>query len=309
MSGWCQAASARWPTVLITISVPFQLLVLYLRRIQPSSRYQCGSSCLSRSSTSASRVSSLRRCHRGDLLKQCGVSPLASKHIAEASSQQWTRPCVRAVAQAPARRRSRRDQVSVTTTARLHFGFLDPSGRGTRPFGSFGLAHRPAEDATDACGAAATSSVTGARLRAGRRPICARIAASFGLATSYAFASRRGDPAACRPRLRHAARACHRVGLSPHSKACRLDPHEIAARLGPGQAVRHRHRHLRARRCRARRRSRRQANCRRCSPPPLPARLARAVDLRSGARPACTAQRRPRPSPRCRISRKARPPT
>ena len=27
----------------------------------------------------------------------------------------------------------------VTATARLHFGFLDPSGRGTRPFGSFGL--------------------------------------------------------------------------------------------------------------------------------------------------------------------------
>ena len=30
-------------------------------------------------------------------------------------------------------------RASVTTTARLHFGFLDPSGRGTRPFGSFGL--------------------------------------------------------------------------------------------------------------------------------------------------------------------------
>lgn len=32
------------------------------------------------------------------------------------------------------------DQVSVATSARLHFGFLDPSGRGPRPFGSFGLA-------------------------------------------------------------------------------------------------------------------------------------------------------------------------
>jgi beta-RFAP synthase len=31
------------------------------------------------------------------------------------------------------------DVVSVTATARLHFGFLDPSGRGPRPFGSFGL--------------------------------------------------------------------------------------------------------------------------------------------------------------------------
>jgi beta-RFAP synthase len=34
---------------------------------------------------------------------------------------------------------------TVTTTARLHFGFLDPSGRGQRPFGSFGLSlDRPA---------------------------------------------------------------------------------------------------------------------------------------------------------------------
>jgi beta-ribofuranosylaminobenzene 5'-phosphate synthase len=32
------------------------------------------------------------------------------------------------------------DLVSVGTSARLHFGFLDPSGRGQRPFGSFGLA-------------------------------------------------------------------------------------------------------------------------------------------------------------------------
>lgn len=29
--------------------------------------------------------------------------------------------------------------VTVTTTARLHFGFLDPSGRSSKPFGSFGL--------------------------------------------------------------------------------------------------------------------------------------------------------------------------
>ncbi len=32
------------------------------------------------------------------------------------------------------------ERVVVTTSARLHFGFLDPSGRGERPFGSFGLA-------------------------------------------------------------------------------------------------------------------------------------------------------------------------
>jgi beta-ribofuranosylaminobenzene 5'-phosphate synthase len=32
------------------------------------------------------------------------------------------------------------EAASVTSGARLHFGFLDPSGRGPRPFGSFGLA-------------------------------------------------------------------------------------------------------------------------------------------------------------------------
>ena len=37
MSGWCQAASARWPTALITISVPFQLAVRKVRLIQPFS--------------------------------------------------------------------------------------------------------------------------------------------------------------------------------------------------------------------------------------------------------------------------------
>jgi beta-ribofuranosylaminobenzene 5'-phosphate synthase len=44
-------------------------------------------------------------------------------------------------AQSPGARQAhtRLRQAAVTTTARLHFGFLDPSGRGTRPFGSFGL--------------------------------------------------------------------------------------------------------------------------------------------------------------------------
>jgi len=44
-------------------------------------------------------------------------------------------------AQAPGAREAHlpRRRVTVTTTARLHFGFLNPSGRGQRPFGSFGL--------------------------------------------------------------------------------------------------------------------------------------------------------------------------
>jgi beta-ribofuranosylaminobenzene 5'-phosphate synthase len=43
-------------------------------------------------------------------------------------------------AEAGARALPRSAGVSVMTTARLHFGFLDPSGRGAQPFGSFGLA-------------------------------------------------------------------------------------------------------------------------------------------------------------------------
>jgi beta-ribofuranosylaminobenzene 5'-phosphate synthase len=39
----------------------------------------------------------------------------------------------------PGVRSARAASASVMTTARLHFGFLDPSGRGLKPFGSFGL--------------------------------------------------------------------------------------------------------------------------------------------------------------------------
>jgi beta-ribofuranosylaminobenzene 5'-phosphate synthase len=47
---------------------------------------------------------------------------------------------LRSANQAPSQAR----QATVTTTARLHFGFLDPGGRGKRPFGSFGLSiNRP----------------------------------------------------------------------------------------------------------------------------------------------------------------------
>src|SRR5215210_6613199 len=65
--------------------------------------------------------------------------PSHFNHIPQASSQQWRRPlppvCSRAHENA-----APCDLVTVETSARLHFGFLDPSGRGPRPFGSFGLA-------------------------------------------------------------------------------------------------------------------------------------------------------------------------
>ena len=75
------------------------------------------------------------------------------------------------------------ESVSVSTSARLHFGFLDPSGRGPRPFGSFGLAiDRPQTrlklrrgDEFNVSGVACERA----------EPYLRAIAASFGLAQPY----------------------------------------------------------------------------------------------------------------------------
>lgn len=75
-------------------------------------------------------------------------------------------------------------QVTVETSARLHFGFLDPSGRGTRPFGSFGLAiDRPSTRLT-LSRAAGEMRVTGADC-ARAEPYLRAIAASLGRGTAY----------------------------------------------------------------------------------------------------------------------------
>jgi beta-ribofuranosylaminobenzene 5'-phosphate synthase len=75
------------------------------------------------------------------------------------------------------------DVVSVSTSARLHFGFLDPSGRGQQPFGSFGLAiDRPRTRLTLKRGK--DLAVTGVDCaRAG--PYLRTIAEGFGLASTY----------------------------------------------------------------------------------------------------------------------------
>jgi beta-RFAP synthase len=73
--------------------------------------------------------------------------------------------------------------VSVNTSARLHFGFLDPSGRGPRPFGSFGLAiDRPQTRLTLRHGS--DFKVTGVECERAE-PYLRSIAASFGLSTPY----------------------------------------------------------------------------------------------------------------------------
>jgi beta-RFAP synthase len=73
--------------------------------------------------------------------------------------------------------------VSVSTSARLHFGFLDPSGRGERPFGSFGLAiDRPRTRLSLRRGS--EFKVTGVEC-ARAEPYLRSIVASFGLTSPF----------------------------------------------------------------------------------------------------------------------------
>ena len=73
--------------------------------------------------------------------------------------------------------------VSLSTSARLHFGFLNPSGRGPRPFGSFGLAiDRPRTRLTLRRGL--EFKVTGVECERAA-PYLRAIAASFGLSAPY----------------------------------------------------------------------------------------------------------------------------
>jgi beta-ribofuranosylaminobenzene 5'-phosphate synthase len=75
--------------------------------------------------------------------------------------------------------------VRATATARLHFGFLDPSGRGPRPFGSFGLSlDRPATTLTLAH--ASDWEVGGPERERAERYLQA-IAEACGVARAYAL--------------------------------------------------------------------------------------------------------------------------
>ena len=168
-------------------------------------------------------------------------------------------------------------QAAVTTTARLHFGFLDPSGRGKRPFGSFGLSlDRPTTrimlERADRFEASGPECERGLRyLRS--------IAASSGRAAFYRLKIEEAIPP--HAGLGSGTQLALAVGSAFAAlEDLRLDAQEIAARLGRGASVRHRHRHLRPRRRCARQWAapRRVAAAR--QPPPLPRRMARASDLR-----------------------------
>jgi beta-ribofuranosylaminobenzene 5'-phosphate synthase len=121
--------------------------------------------------------------------------------------------------------------VVVTTTARLHFGFLDPSGRGPRPFGSFGLAlDRPATRLT--LKRAEAFAVTGnERERAAR--YLNSIAASCGVDRAYELRIAEAIPP--HAGLGSGTQLALAVGSAFAAlEGLTLKPEEIAARLGRG---------------------------------------------------------------------------
>jgi len=127
-------------------------------------------------------------------------------------------------------------QAAVTTTARLHFGFLDPSGRGTRPFGSFGLSlDRPRTRLTlKRARAFKTSGPERERAERYLKSIAASsIAASCGVAEAYELHIEEAIPP--HAGLGSGTQLALAVGsaFAAVEGLC-LDPQEIAARLGRG---------------------------------------------------------------------------
>jgi beta-ribofuranosylaminobenzene 5'-phosphate synthase len=122
-------------------------------------------------------------------------------------------------------------QARVTTTARLHFGFLDPSGRGDRPFGSFGLAlDRPKTRLMLA--PARTFQVSGPERERARRYL-KTIAQSCGIDAAYKLHIDEAIPP--HAGLGSGTQLALAVGSAFAAlEGVRLAPMEIAARLGRG---------------------------------------------------------------------------
>jgi beta-RFAP synthase len=122
-------------------------------------------------------------------------------------------------------------RVAVATTARLHFGFLDPSGRGPRPFGSFGLAlDRPGTTLT--LERAHRSTVTGPERERAARYLDI-IAESCGIDRSYDLRIAEAIPP--HAGLGSGTQLALAVGSAFAAlEGLRLTPQEIAARLGRG---------------------------------------------------------------------------
>src|SRR5580700_2524246 len=137
MSGWCQAASARWPTVLITIKVPFQPWVLKVRLIQPPSSRQCGNSRRSLCTTSSSACAiscfgSAMSPPAAELHGHAFISAAEVYLICPSTQRRAGEPRERCMVEGT--------HVVISAAARLHLGFLDLHGGLGRRFGSIGLA-------------------------------------------------------------------------------------------------------------------------------------------------------------------------
>jgi beta-RFAP synthase len=121
--------------------------------------------------------------------------------------------------------------VRVTATARLHFGFLDPSGRGRRPFGSFGLSlGRPATGLTLAH--ASDWQVSGPERERAERYLRS-IAGACGVARSYALHIEQAIPP--HAGLGSGTQLALAVGAAFAAlEGIELSPQAISAQLGRG---------------------------------------------------------------------------
>jgi beta-ribofuranosylaminobenzene 5'-phosphate synthase len=121
---------------------------------------------------------------------------------------------------------------AVTTSARLHFGFLDPSGRGPRPFGSFGLAlDRPRTRLV--LRRAHQFGVSGPE-RDRAEPYLRRLSSACGFSGAYALHIEAAIPP--HAGLGSGTQLALAVGVSLAAlEGVALDPREIAALLDRGR--------------------------------------------------------------------------
>jgi len=121
--------------------------------------------------------------------------------------------------------------VTVTTTARLHFGFLDPSGRSAHPFGSFGLS-LDGPSTRVSLQRAQTFAVSGPESARATRYL-KTIAESCGVAHSYRLRVTRAIPP--HAGLGSGTQLALAVGAAfAAAEGITLSPQEIAKRLGRG---------------------------------------------------------------------------
>ncbi len=121
--------------------------------------------------------------------------------------------------------------VAVTTTARLHFGFLDPGGRSTQPFGSFGLSlDQPQTRLT--LQRAESSEAAGPEAERAARYLKA-IAEECGVGHAYCLAVQEAIPS--HAGLGSGTQLALAVGSAfAAAEGLSLTPLDIAARLGRG---------------------------------------------------------------------------